>query len=523
MKHSHKSIVSSYRFWLPIAFLFCGLGWALQPDWSAYSALGQAGTIPLPPPAVLTVSPAAGNSDIPLELWVSGDDFVAGAALSLVAEDTEILLQTDYLATDYLRGLAPSGLESGSYDVKVTNPDGQWGVLPAAYTVLDAASDDLAGYSHELWNAPTAWRVNQETHLGLVVHRVGGKAPLANIVTRFYLGDPATGGAVLGEGAVPMLAPGGVASTASFIWRPSTAGEYILYAWIDPDDQLGEVVRTNNVVSRTVTVLQAAPDLTPPAITQFTLNDGAQDTYTQTIQINVEASDPAGGSGVRSWFVREYFFSQSAERWAPVQESGWVPAGASVRRNYAWTLAPITGVRVLLAWAADAAGNISATAQTFINYVRLPDQLEQEQVRLYRYWLKVGERLAVQVTPAAGDPDLYVWAPIGATPRQWVSNQSGSAAELISLSAPVGGVYQVEVYAYAATAYTLTATLQPPATRTSSPTAWVLSSDAPPNPERQDPLVELALDPGVQQSVPSAPSDPAALMRWLRLPLVQRH
>jgi hypothetical protein len=54
------------------------------------------------------------------------------------------------------------------------------------------------------------------------------------------------------------------------------------------------------------------------------------------------------------------------------------------------------------------------------------------------------------VTPATGDPDLYIWPPAGDTP--WVSDHA-TGAEHLSIEVTESGTYQIEVYGYTAATY----------------------------------------------------------------------
>ncbi|HMN31329.1 MAG TPA: CARDB domain-containing protein, partial [Caldilineaceae bacterium] len=101
-------------------------------------------------------------------------------------------------------------------------------------------ADDLFANTYELWSEPAAPRANAETKLHLLVRRQGGKQPLSNVLVRFYLGDPKSGGAALGDGSIALLSPRSKDNTTGVAWTPPSAGAYEIYAVIDPENAVAE-------------------------------------------------------------------------------------------------------------------------------------------------------------------------------------------------------------------------------------------------------------------------------------------
>ncbi len=406
---------------------------------------------PRVPPSITAVTPDQGNNVVPNDIYVAGAHFSSGAAAALsTTPSTSLAVQ--FIDATQIVAVIPAGIPAGRYHLTVTNPGGGQATVQNAYTVYGPADDDLFGLSSGFWTDPMALRAGQAGGLGLVVHRQGGRSALANVVVRFYRGNPSQGGTVIGDGVIPLLSPNSSVSTPRVNWTPPSAGTYDLYAVIDPANTIPETTKANNVVRRSVSVMGPAADLIAPHVDSFAIDDGAAVTTQPEVTLDAMASDNTGGSGVASLLYLEFEYSQAAGQWHPVQNSGWLPY-ATAQSNYPWTLPATAGMKYMQAWAADHAGNISLYPyQAYINYVPAIDHVDQGQSRIYRLALTAGQALSVTVTPAAGDPDLYVWPPDFPTRPPWVSNQA-FGADVVSFNAPVAGVYQIEVYGYTAADY----------------------------------------------------------------------
>jgi len=462
-------------------------------------------------PALDHVAPAQGANDVPNQLNIYGTNLVPGSAVTL-GTTPPTSLRFRFLGSGHLLAEVPTGLPAGVYDLAVANPGGGSATLHGAYTVFATTADDLYAYPYELWSDPQAPHAGAAASLGLVVHRQGGQTALSNVVVRFYQGDPAHGGSVIGDGSIPLLAPDSSDSTSAVTWTPAAAGAYALYAVIDPGNVIPEALESNNVVSRTVSV-SSPPDGVPPHVDGFAINGGAGATSPAEVRLNAAASDNAGGSGLASLFYLEYAYSQGAGLWYPVQSSGWLPY-TTARSDYRWSLLPVAGIKYLQAWAADAAGNISLyPGQTYINYLPPTDHVAVGEVRVYRQAVVAGQTLGVQVTPVSGDPDLYVWAPDSPGRPPWVSNLP-AGVDKVSITAPVTGIYQIEVWGYYAAGFQLS--IEVGATGTAARSAGPAGADVT-KPVRSAPALPIDSEPGNRISLPSAPPP-----RLVYLPLVRR-
>ncbi|MBI1294252.1 hypothetical protein GC175_04755, partial [bacterium] len=234
---------------------------------------GRNSTIPVL--LIEDVRPRSGRSSLMNEIYIYGASFADGVVVHLVqTSGTEYPLETTRLSWMQLAAVVPAGVAPGIYDLKVLNPDGGQAVLARAYTVFDPLGDDLKANDYELWTEPVALRARgSKNDVGLIVHRQGGKQPVS-VTVRFYEGDPDNGGTLLGDGTIAMLSPRSSQSTSKVAWNPTSAGEYELYAVIDPDNRVPEALESNNKVHRTVTVLPPVADLVAPRVDNFVIDEG---------------------------------------------------------------------------------------------------------------------------------------------------------------------------------------------------------------------------------------------------------
>jgi hypothetical protein len=465
------------------------------------------------PPLINQVLPQQGRNNLPNDIYIYGENFVSGATVQLGIAN----LPTSFTSSTQLRATVPQDLVAGVYDLKVTNPGGGGTATRLnAYSVLPEIIDDLYGNAYELWSDPSTLHAGEPGQIGLVVHRQGGESPLSNVAVRFYLGNPQAGGVLLGNGFIPSLPARGAESSSGVNWTPDAAGEYTLYAVIDPDHQVPETIETNNVLIRTVTVMPVAHDSVPPQVDSFVINDGNNSITDLTVSLDTTASD-LGGSGVASLRFVQYQYSGSADQWLPVQETGWLDY-TSNHTNYEWELLSSTGVIYLQAWAMDHAGNISIYPyHAYVDYLPPNDSVAYGQAHIYRYLLNAGQSMTVNVTPLNGDPDLYIWAPdYESRPRPaWVSNVYNGVEEL-TINAPVGGLYQVEVYGYSAAEYSISVTIST-ASQSQATQSGRNASDKVPYTE---PYVALESKPGDRYALP--PAETTASYSYIFLPLVVR-
>jgi hypothetical protein len=334
-------------------------------------------------------------------------------------------------------------------------------VSPTA-TPIQPTATSVPGSTDNLWASmgallvePRQPSVGSSTLLSLRIERSGGKAPLSNVCARFYVGNPANGGQVIGDGCIPVLAPRSAAATSTVSWIPSSPGTTTIYAVIDPEGTIHEGSKTDNVISTTVTVDPLRQDNLAPRVDHAEIVGGPE-TFNRTVHILADASDPSPGSGVAEMLLVAYRYSTEGKSWIPDRVSAWLPY-QGISGQYTLEIGGTPGMHYIQVWARDGAGNVSIQPyQLLVNYQANTDRLESGDVRIYRYEMRAGEQLSVRVLPVGdSDPDLYIWPPDYEQGRPpWVSNLS-EGVDRISLTAPVSGIYQVEVVGYIGGEYAL--------------------------------------------------------------------
>ncbi len=463
-------------------------------------------------PVMMRVLPVQGRADQPNDLHLYGQNFSAQTTVTLGTTPPE-LLPVQFVSDTELIASVPVGMTPGVYSLALQNPNTDISSYPGAYTVIAPAVIDLSASASGFWTDPPTLMVGQPMKVGLIVHREGGSSPLTNVKVRFYNGNPAGGGTLIGDGTIPTMGPRGDFSTSAVSWPGVTSGFYTLFAVINPDSAVDETDKTNNTVSRQVVVLPLSADRVPPTVDSFTINNGGQQTNSTSVVLDAAVSDPAPSSGVANVMYIEYEYSQGAGQWIPVQSSPWLPYTAS-HNHYPWTLGPIAGLHYLQVWGSDRAGNISRVpGVASINY-RSPSQtLMLGQVLSYRYNLIAGQQFTVTVTPTSGDPDLYVWTSNGVLLKK--SNLTGTVVDTVSFTVPSTGVYQVEVRAFSATTFSIVVNLNGavlPGSQQDLQTA--LDKPIP-----ASPILPVSSQPEQQAGLPAAPIVP---YWYIYLPLLHK-
>lgn len=376
---------------------------------------------------------------------------------------------TQFIADNMVEVRVPGILPVGQYDLMLKRPDNAQATFPAAFQVI--SGQDLYANTPSLWSDPRTLRQGEPTDIGLTLYRMAdaGSPPLANVEVRFFRGNPAAGGQLLGAAAASNLAAGGWADTAGVAWTPPGAGDVTLYAVIDPNNTIEEATKANNVISRTVTVQASVVDKTPPTISRFVVNDRTIATVgSANVTLSISASDPvvtAAGldaeSGVSTILVREYRWEDGAQAWLETRSANASYSGAAL--NFKWILAGATGRKLIRAWAVDGAGNTSAPADIYLilNSAWAPESLWHT----YLLPAQAGQSLSISIGQLGGhpqDPDLYVWPPnYPDDTRSWSSvlYPPGSpftpagARDAVSFVAPETGSYRIGVYGWTSAQY----------------------------------------------------------------------
>ncbi|MCB0223698.1 MAG: trypsin-like serine protease [Anaerolineae bacterium] len=436
------------------------------------------------------IAPQRGRDDVPSLLYAFGLNFSEDARVKLGSSS----LTTQYVNQNFLWAIVPAGQTPGLYNVSVTD-NGVTDTLANAYTVFSATDDDLLSHSSLLWTDPGSLRAGSQIDVGLVVYHQGGVQTLTDVAVRFQVETPTGQTLTLGTGTAD-LPPNRYDTTTSISWVPTATGNYILRAIIDPNNNVVENDETNNVIERTISVLPAAADTTPPQITSFTATLPS-DSPIATLSVTVTDV----GAGVNAVLFIEYEFSPSARQWIAVRQSEWLDYQTAA---YNWEVSSTPGMKYFQVWAADVAGNIArAPGQAVLNYVTPTDSLLAGQIRLYRYRLAAGEQITVHTTPTSGDPDIYLWDTNSAYPAA-SSYNAGATVDEINYTAAQDVTVQIVIHGYTDTEFAqsieVVAAGAASATR-SEPRDVVITSKTP----LDDAIVPAANSPSDKQGLPDAP------------------
>jgi hypothetical protein len=465
----------------------------------------RAFTVLIPTPPIITdLTPVQGPNDTPITVHIYGGNFATEVTATLSTNGAQTPLETlTFIESSHLKATVPISITPGIYTLTVTNPDDRYDILPDAYQVIAAAEyDDLYAEQIDFWLEPLSVHQGELVNIGLTLRREGGQADLADVLVRFSVGDETE----VYTGTAGILQPNSD-TPVTVEWRPDAQGEITLYALIDPQDLVSEINEDNNIISRTVTVLPPLPDITPPEITSFAINDGALYTYYDSVRLDTEASDNPGGSGVASLLFAEYEWDLGVGDWVAVYQSGWLPYEGF--RHYMWRFYGTrggwsSGVRYMQVWASDAAGNISqSSGAQLINFTPLGySWLRQGDVDIYRHPLAAGERLRVYLrlySGIYGYVNFYIWGPDGARLAFRVTNTD---YQMLDITAGMDGVYQFEVeYARGYSTISYIFQTYPLASTTSQADQVFYTSDE----GRMIPIVAPGDSPGEHVGIPSAP------------------
>jgi hypothetical protein len=421
-----------------------------NPDGQA-DTLPQAFTVNAGQPDLTGIQPNQGYNNLSTELSLYGQRLYA-AGLTVKLGNNMLSDVTELTPPDgtHLRATVPANLAPGNYDVIVTQSNGKTVSLPNGYTVLKANGDDLYAQAQELWVEPVSPQAGEKVQLRLLVHRQGDTKPLTDVPVRFEVNNQ-----VIGTVNVPLIVT--AATTLPLDWTAGQAGDIQITAIIDPDKKVPESSTDNNKVSVTVKVLDnQTSDKLAPHVDSLTINSGAESTTDTLVILSMSATDPAGGTGVAELRYVEFEYSQGAKQWVPVWDSNWILNSQENANTFRRQLTSVGGIHYIQAWAKDGAGNISHYPyQQGIDYRPPTGKVGRDQTRNYRQELAVGASLEVKVKALAGDPDLYIWPPDWSSGRPpWVSNLTNQD-DYFCFTAPVAGMYQIEIYGYSAAQFEL--------------------------------------------------------------------
>ncbi|NJL06725.1 MAG: hypothetical protein HC911_17850 [Chloroflexaceae bacterium] len=407
---------------------------------------------------ILDVLPPEGPQGVFNVITVFGTGFAEGVQAQLGT----LPVTTTRESATVLSIEVPETFAVGPYDLTLRTPGGST-TRPNGYTVIASElNDDLFAFELDFFTVPGALTSDDSFRPGLVVTRRGGKDTLSDVAVAFFTADASGTRTQIGTGTIPLIGARSQQVVSATLVNALPAGEQTLVAVIDPQNLIPEDTKTNNTITRTVTVRAAPPqrDQLAPRVDRFLINNGTITTTQRTVRLDTTASDPTTpppSSGLASLRFIEFQFNPATNRWLPVQDSNWLPYATS-NTNFNWNLSSEPGVKYLQTWAADGAGNISVAPfqrLTSLAPRTLALALRRDQAHTYRFELQAGQTLRGRLETVTGDADLYLWSPEAGAPPA-VSNLSGVGFDVAELVATQDGTYQVEVYGFNTSTYLLT-------------------------------------------------------------------
>jgi len=99
---------------------------------------------------------------------------------------------------------------------------------------------------------PTAIYTGHVIMVNVTVNNTVGIVPATDVEIRLYLGNPLSGGTLIGTQTVTVAAGGSVILT--FYWVPTEVGDFALYAWVHPEVTRPDINDANNLAYIDVTV-----------------------------------------------------------------------------------------------------------------------------------------------------------------------------------------------------------------------------------------------------------------------------
>ena len=153
--------------------------------------------------------------------------------------------------------------ETANMLVAEQQPDGRWkdpqsdflatcfSVMLLTHTIPQPTQPNLGAADRSLRFSPPSPRVGEPAHVSVTLTNTG--AALDKIINvDFYDGDPDDGGQKIISQEV-IFTPKLNETTVSINWIPPSEGEHEIFVIVDPDKQVDDLDRSNNVISQAVT------------------------------------------------------------------------------------------------------------------------------------------------------------------------------------------------------------------------------------------------------------------------------
>ncbi|MBI2550207.1 IPT/TIG domain-containing protein [Candidatus Woesearchaeota archaeon] len=106
-----------------------------NPDGQFYTLVN--GFTYVPPPSITSITPNSGSTVGGTPITITGDYFQSGLSVTIgTSVATDVVVSPDGKNGKTITATTSSSLTAGAKDVTVTNPDGQFSILPSAFTYV---------------------------------------------------------------------------------------------------------------------------------------------------------------------------------------------------------------------------------------------------------------------------------------------------------------------------------------------------------------------------------------------------
>jgi hypothetical protein len=229
----------------------------------------------------------------------SASDVLAEVTLNSTAATTNSATKSNYIWQDFVATHSVTLAGGATYWFCLSN----FNTVSSSngYTVWrdTCTVGECSGMQNQVafsFNGGTSWRDSVDNNSGKrkIYHRV--YSPQETVV-RFYQGDPAQGGALIGVSTVAVPIGAGGSAVVSTTWTAPAAGAYDIYVEVDSGTAAGliaESSESNNKVFRTVNVVQVAPAIASASPAHGAAGIGVSDTRTFVFNKEMNAGTLAG-------------------------------------------------------------------------------------------------------------------------------------------------------------------------------------------------------------------------------------
>jgi len=203
--------------------------------------------------------------------------------------------------------------------------------------------------------------------------------------------------------------------------------------------------------------LQAQPVTGVPEVNDYTFGPpvGAgtdpNGTTSPTVTVILTGTDP-DGFPIYQYLVAVKRFDSASRKWSVVGNPKWYDANDNMVEVYLGNPGTTTvkgGAYYLVPFVGDVKGNAQPLTDTanfkYVNLYAL-ETMNPNATRVFRFWANMGQTINFNVTTAiGGDVDTYLYTDNAGTVMQVFSDTTTANGASIATSAPITGMYQIEV------------------------------------------------------------------------------